>query len=188
MSLMTSWRKGSHGVSTQNRMRRCTGLSRRATKGGQTSRTLPHRFVSPHFLIQALSMVLIPLTHSSPQILRTDHAQLASQWIWCKIEDHNEYLKATAAQEADDDGENDVNDTLEEYFHVKVGSPQKPWTFELSLNMALITHLTAFESNSTTSSTSLLSGVSFLMERRSLWKLRTRSVTLIPLCLRLCWK
>ena len=75
-------------------------------------------------------MVLILLTHSSPQILHTNHAQLASQWIQCKIEDHNEYLKATAAQEADDDGENDVNDILEEYFHVKVGSPQKPRTFE----------------------------------------------------------
>ena len=75
-------------------------------------------------------MVLILLTHSSPQILRTDHAQLASQWIRCKIEDHNEYLEATAAREADDDGENDVNDALEEYFHVKVGSPQKPRTFE----------------------------------------------------------
>ncbi|KAI9464204.1 hypothetical protein HD554DRAFT_2026564 [Boletus coccyginus] len=60
------------------------------------------------------------------QILRIDHAQLASQWIRYKIEDCNEYMKATAVQDIDEDGD----DELEEQFHVRVGSRQKPQTFE----------------------------------------------------------
>ncbi|KAI9450373.1 hypothetical protein HD554DRAFT_2044235 [Boletus coccyginus] len=39
--------------------------------------------------------------------------QLASQWIWYKIEDRNEYMKATAVQDIDEDGDNE----LEEQFH-----------------------------------------------------------------------
>jgi len=60
------------------------------------------------------------------QILRIDHAQLASQWIQYKIGDCNEYMRATAARDADEDGD----DELEKQFHVRVGSRQKPQTFE----------------------------------------------------------
>jgi hypothetical protein len=62
--------------------------------------------------------VFIPLlVFIVAQILRIDHYQLVAEHIHCKIEDYNIY-NSTAG------------DIDEDYFHVRLGSSQKPLTFQ----------------------------------------------------------
>ncbi|KIM63297.1 hypothetical protein SCLCIDRAFT_24432 [Scleroderma citrinum Foug A] len=59
------------------------------------------------------------------QILRIDHYQLVAEHIHCKIEDHDTYYNSMTGVVDDEE-----HDTTEDYFHVRLGSAQKPLTFQ----------------------------------------------------------
>ncbi|KIM66047.1 hypothetical protein SCLCIDRAFT_111742, partial [Scleroderma citrinum Foug A] len=59
------------------------------------------------------------------QILRIDHYQLVAEHIRCKIEDHDTYYNSMTGVVDDEE-----HDTMEDYFHVRLGSAQKPLTFQ----------------------------------------------------------
>ena len=71
------------------------------------------------------------------QILCVDHDQLSSQYIRCKIEEHNDYVNDQLALDRSDpddpnnDNDNDPNGPPDEDLHVMVGSRQRPRSFDI---------------------------------------------------------
>ncbi|KIJ61765.1 hypothetical protein HYDPIDRAFT_176905 [Hydnomerulius pinastri MD-312] len=61
------------------------------------------------------------------QILNVDHCQLTAQWLRCKIEDYDAYMKS----QGDGGLEEEVEDLGQEFFHVRLGAAEKPETFEV---------------------------------------------------------
>ncbi|KAL4061680.1 hypothetical protein V8B97DRAFT_2066336 [Scleroderma yunnanense] len=61
------------------------------------------------------------------QILNIDHWLLMAEYICCRIEDYDNYTSTVRGDEAMDGIDNDTN---EYYFHVWLGSAQKPLTFQ----------------------------------------------------------
>ena len=58
------------------------------------------------------------------QILSVNHSQLTAEYIRCRIDNHDKYFATIECDEATD------LDASEQYFYARLGSAQKPVTFE----------------------------------------------------------